>query len=121
MKIRNGFVSNSSASSFILVAIQVDDIKDIIEKYNTDKNLEDKFNSGPYYVFSDHLNLQHETVDDKEYIGATMLHIDYEDCCIGQMVLPIKDIHEKTEIKELLKITGKTKDDLIIVTGDGEG
>jgi hypothetical protein len=111
MKIRNGFVSNSSSSSFVILALKLTpEIYHALEK----EALKTNPNLGNLYDFCDELDFDFTNTEDvDEFIGEYLAYSDelFED-------LRVIDFDYRSEkIDRLLAITGKTRSDLKIAIG----
>lgn len=88
MKIRQGFVSNSSSSSFIIAGVRIE--SDVWENFSDD--LRDKLEEDHRVLFG-----SDDGLDDDDVIVGTMLAdggecgLDYEHIDVAEIVTAIKD------------------------------
>ena len=96
MKIRNGFVSNSSSSSFVIIGTKVNSTYEDIEKITEDKEL----------VFK-------SSDEDGEFIiGVGVSYIDHDDMSEDEIDLPTKK-----EVIDILATAGIITEDIKIYFG----
>jgi hypothetical protein len=103
MKTRNGFVSNSSSSSFIIIGKLLDenDIKKIISHFNL-KDEEEFFSD---FIYScEEIQFVHNGEENETYAGDVIC--DSSDG-INDFVFPLVKIIEGPEIKKLKEIIGE--------------
>jgi len=87
MKVRNGFVSNSSSSSFVLIGTT-------IPEFNTKEFVKDEFREAfieDRTEFCENNNLYYTCDEDAEYVGYELDSLDY-DKTINEN---INSVHEK--------------------------
>lgn len=132
MKIRNGFVSNSSSSSFVIIGYKSSEIfskdidkESIIRKY-APKFLESEANKkyGIEDIWTDFLyntnfgidGVSYLSDDDKSYIGIVLADVKSDEGCVDDTELSLEDIMKKVNalqdifnIKKLPKIYTGTR------------
>jgi len=127
MKIRMGFVSNSSSSSFVIVGIREKEVKDILIEYAR-KNCPDAFEtyngkeSLNMFELSDHLcvDYNYDGENDNGILGYCLAYWTSEDCYLEKEMLPLKNILNHVSLKKVFEITGKGPEDVYILKGNGE-
>ncbi|MCK9428939.1 MAG: hypothetical protein M0R17_02875 [Candidatus Omnitrophica bacterium] len=93
MKIRSGFVSNSSSSSFIIVGIECDETEELVEKINND------------CLNSDYVVLSNYTNNEKFGIGKYTYVSEYDYGCIDISTI----LENEKELQKEFNLTDKAK------------
>jgi len=118
MRIRNGFVSNSSSSSFIVFGIKVTEAQ--VKKWEASmikiRELGDEFD---LYEFCESIGTPAHSINGKYVIGHTIAQF-YDDDMPEEEEADIQKIMRSNEIQELSKITGIPIEDMRIHIGSEE-
>ena len=123
MKIRSGFVSNSSTSSFVIYGLRADkDFNSKCTQYAKDTGMEfEECNDGEIWMgeFAEQLDLVCYDIEDDD--GGYVIGFDINDSGCDEYLeykeTDVREIKTHEGINTLCKITGKEFTDMKIISG----
>jgi len=104
------------------MGLRKEDVEESLTKYAKDNDINNIYydnGSISFFEIAEYLDVDYDSDEKDGVIGRMIAYVDYEEGFIEKKLISVKNIVEDEKLKKLFEITGKTKDDLVILTGNG--